>query len=502
MKDRKIAFAALILIFSIVTGDIVSTMIGIGGGGSLAITPQASTFTITSNDNGVSYNGYLSGSTTIPLFTETSFQTLMQTDILGSSACVLGCSISMLSGSFNQSDTINVTRPGITIIGTPASIIYPSNVAFHSSFRSVFNILPSATNFVAQGFKVDDYKRANQTGVAGDVFTHNGAGCLLNQLTIWNASSTAISAQGSNCIISFNTLLATVLICHNPQTRSCNGNFGVVIGTTANGIRIDFNTISGFNFTDSSAIQMAGASSSASANIEVGSNEIFGNSFGITSTWGKTLNIHDNKIHDNYAAGIVLTTQAIGTASPGPITITGNVITNNAKEPGTDPVCNNFHCSGIVLRGSKSGWDGITIVGNTIKDTQTIPTQLYDIDLLSVQYSNLTIVGNTLGRSSGNLGVHLNVNPLSSWIIAENPGFNPQAVRGPLTAGATPFTYTNNDGYKEQIELITIGDMTAFTCRGIANIIQVDAISPILNTLDTCVFTYVAIAPTYDVLPT
>ena len=35
-----------------------------------------------------------------------------------------------------------------------------------------------------------------------------------------------------------------------------------------------------------------------------------------------------------------------------------------------------------------------------------------------------------------------------------------------------------------------------------ANIIQVDAISPILNTLDTCVFTYVAVAPTYDVLPT
>src|SRR5207249_11539967 len=97
----------------------------------------------------------------------------------------------------------------------------------------------------------------------------------------------------TNCNISFNSILATILDCHSPQTRSCNGNFGILVGSTANSLRIDFNTIAGFNFSDTSGIQMSGNAASSSANVEVGSNEIFGNAFGITSTWGKTLNIHD-----------------------------------------------------------------------------------------------------------------------------------------------------------------------------------------------------------------
>jgi len=424
----------------------------------------------------------------------------MQTDILASTACTQGCSIVLLPGKFNQTETVNVTQPGISVIGTPASIIYPQNVVFHSTFHSAFNMLLSATGFLFQGFKIDDYNRVNSTGISGDLFTVASSGWLFNQLTIWNASSNGISIpSGSNGIVSFNTIISTVKLCTTfGPLQNCNGNYGVLMGTTANSIRVDFNTISMFNFTDSSAIQM----SNGAANIEVGSNEIFANSFGVSSTWGKSLNIHDNKIHDNYGAGILLTTGAFGSASAGPITITANTITNNGKEPNTDIQCNNLRCSGIVLRGVRPTWDGIVIVGNTIKDTQTNPTQYFDIHLATINYSNLTITGNALGRSRNGTLIFLAVNPLVTWIIADNPGFNPQPVRGPLTAGATPFTYTNNDGYREQIELITIGDMTAFTCRGIANIIQVDAISPILNTKDTCVFTYVAVAPTYDVLPT
>jgi len=472
---------------------------GGGGGASGPVVPVPATFTIISLVNGTSYNAYLSTSTIVPFFSESSFQKIMQTDVLSSSACFLGCSIALLPGKFNQTETINVTRPGIAISGTFASVIYPQKTVFHSPFHSAFNLLSTATGFAAQGFKMDDYNRVNSTGITGDLFTVGSSGWLFNQLTIWNASSNGISVpSGSNGIVSFSTIISTIKLCTTfGPLQNCNGNYGILIGTAATSIRIDFNTISMFNFTDTSAINMANGAS----NIEVGSNEIFQNSFGISSQWGKALNIHDNKIHDNFGAGILLTTGAFGSASAGPITITANVITNNGKEPNTDVQCNNLRCSGIVLRGVRPIWDGVTIVGNTIKDTQASPTQYFDIHLASVNYSNLTITGNTLGRTRNGTLVFLAVNPLKTWIITANPGFNAQPVRGPITACATPCTYVNNDAYMEQIELITIGDMTAFTCRGIANIIQVDAISPVLNTLETCIFTYVLTAPTYDVLP-
>src|SRR5439155_26009337 len=114
-------------------------------------------------------------------------------------------------------------------------------------------------------------------------------------------------------------------------------------------------------------------------------------------------------------------------------------------------------------------------------DRQSNQTSQRNIKNTSHNYRNLTIIRNSIGKARTSPTILLSVNPFDrTWLIADNPGFNPQPVQGPLTAGATQFTYTNNDGYKEQIELITIGDMTAFTCRGIANIIQVDAISPIL----------------------
>src|SRR5437867_4138513 len=152
---------SLIILPIVLIGILAIVSIGLATTFNNVITgvSHASSWIVTGQSN--IYNGYLSGSTQIPFFTETSFQTLMQTDILASSSCIFGCSISMLPGSFNQSDTINVTRPGISISGTPASIIYPNNTQFHSTARSVFNILPSPPTFVAQRYKVDDYTRAN-----------------------------------------------------------------------------------------------------------------------------------------------------------------------------------------------------------------------------------------------------------------------------------------------------------------------------------------------------
>jgi len=481
-KIHGLSIVAILLIASF------SLLQSSGGGGQQI--PTSFTYTITSSNT---YNAY---STTSLSFTELNFSRLMNDDIISSSQCSISCTVFLNPGSYNLTQGIAINKP-VSIYGSPSSKIISQNLTTYNaqpscagSFRPLFCI--TSSNIVFSGFSIDDHNRDNTLNVAGDdiavgVSSSNG---LIQSMTIVNASSNAINIQGSNYIVTTCTITGF-------HTGS-GGNYGILTGSTTTSVRIFLNSISSFNGTDVSGIQ----TSNGASYISITSNNLFFNSFGISSTWGKFVTIEANLIHDNYAGGMLLTTGAIGSISAGPLTINDNIITNNAKEPGLDVQCNNQHCPGIMIKGVRPSWDGVTIISNAIKDTQATPTQYYGINIISTNYSNLTITGDTLGRTVSGTTINLGVNPLKSWIIAENPGFNPQPIRGPLTAGATPFTYTNNDGYKEQIELITIGDMTAFTCRGIANIIQVDAISPILNTLDTCVFTYVTIAPTYDVLPT
>lgn len=419
----------------------------------------------------------------------------MNDDILASTACSKACTTNCTPGIYNLTQTISILYTFL-ISGSPGCKIMTQNNLFSSgqcgsAFRAAFCI--KSQSFTAQGFLIDDAMRQFVGGISGDVFLLDptSSNVLIQSMTVFNASSNAISAQGTNAVITTSTLTG-------PITQKVGGNYGVLMGSTASHIRVFLNTISGFNGSDVSGIQ----TSNGASFIDITANDLFQNSFGISSTWGKFVTIEANKIHNNFAGGILLTTGGFGTIAAGPISISGGQITDNAQEPNNDAQCNNLHCPGIMIKGARPSWDGVAITGVNIKDTQAVHTQLYDISIISTNYSNLTITGNSLGVTSSGITINLGVSPLPTWIISDNSGFNPQPIRGPLTAGATPFTYTNNDGYREQIELITIGDMTAFTCRGIANIIQVDAISPILNTRDTCVFTYVAVAPTYDVLPT
>ena len=309
-------------------------------------------------------------------------------------------------------------------------------------------------------------------------------------MIIQNASSNGILIQGSNHIITTSTITGPTPI---PKT---SGNFGILNGATSSNIRIFLNSISKFNGTDTSGIQMANGASY----ISVTSNNVFQNSFGISSTTGKFVKIEANTINNNYAGGILLTTPGFGTFSAGPITINDNTIVDNAQEPNNDAQCNNLHCSGINIKGTRPTWDSVTITSNNIKDTQSTHTQLYDIYIFSIQYTNLTIVGNTLGNTASGQTIVMTVNPLSTWIISDNSGFNPQPKRS-VTAGTSVYTYTNNDGYREQLELTNVAGLTGLTCRGTAQIIQLDGLTPILNTSDTCIFTWAVTAPTFDILP-
>ena len=271
-------------------------------------------------------------------------------------------------------------------------------------------------------------------------------------------------------------------------------------GVEASGMsqRIHDNTIS--YIRGGAGIRLGAGTINNAVHNSASGNTLFHNEYGVQTLSAIDVRIVDNTIYNSTSYGIITST-ALVPSTFGPLVIGHNSIGESGQglccgaTPGGE--------SHIFLAGPRCCWYSVSVTGNVMLDRQSNQTTKTDIEIASQNYRNLTIVGNSVAKARTTPTILLSVNPFDrTWMIADNPGFNPQPVRGPLTAGATPFTYTNLDGYKEQIELITIGDMTAFTCRGIANIIQVDAISPILNTLDTCVFTYVAVAPTYDVLPT
>ncbi len=436
------------------------------------------------------YQAFVSGGSGSPIFTESNFTFLINNDIFTSKACSIGCSIHLNDGIYNETQTTLINMPKISFDGSTSAIVRPQNVTGWNASLNKAAFALSSTNTVLRGFTIDDASRVGTLNTGDSIYgTPTSSSVLIDSLTVQNSTSDAVNIQGSNYIITLSTL-------QGPIPPAFTTNYGILMGSTTKGVRIDKNSISRFNYTDTSAIQ----SSNGASFISITGNDLFANSFGVSSTWGKFLTISGNTIHNNYAAGVLLTTSAVSSVAAGPAVISGNTITDNALEPNNDVICNSGHCPGIMIRGTRPSWDSVAITGNTIKDTQASPTQKYDINIISTQYSNLTITGNSLGRTSSGIPINIAVTPLASWLISANSGV-PLTIRGPLTAGATPFTYFNNDPYMEQLEIITIGDMTNLSCKGIAEIIQVDAVTPVLNMRDSCIFTYIVNAPTYDILP-
>jgi len=487
----------------VLVGMMLSLCLGISftslGGAIGSTLPLSFTFIIKAPALNI-YQAFVSGGNpTIPLFQESNFTRLMYDDVEHSSFCTNGCSMTFNPGMYNQTQKIPIDRPTIKWIGTSAARILPQ-----PTFTTpALNVTVSGASFGFDGLRLDDFARKFLTpgcsNLAGTA-CHIPIAVFAPTCSIKNAQIFNITTVGVYLTISSNSCDVASNIITGIPAQFTNATQGVMQGIEASGMnqKIEFNTIS--YIRGGAAIRMgAGTTNNAVHNFAQG-NTLFHNEYGLASFRGVDIRMTGNTIYNSTGYGLYLDS---GIAAPnvwGPISITGNTISESGQGlccgalPGTLP-----H---IELRGTRCCWYSVSITGNSMLDRQSNMTTKWDIEVLTQNYRNLTITGNSAGTTRATPTIILQVNPPDkSWIITANPGFNPQPVRGPLTAGATPFTYTNNDGYMEQIELITIGDMTAFTCRGIANIIQVDAISPVLNTLDTCVFTYVAVAPTYDVLP-
>src|SRR5207249_2560472 len=97
--------------------------------------PLSFTFIITIGGSNI-YQAFIAGGNGLPVFTESNYSFLMNNDILASTSCLNGCTITQNPGLYNATRGIFVNHPGVTITGSTASIIQSQNVTFASSCGS------------------------------------------------------------------------------------------------------------------------------------------------------------------------------------------------------------------------------------------------------------------------------------------------------------------------------------------------------------------------------
>lgn len=91
-------------------------------------------------------------------------------------------------------------------------------------------------------------------------------------------------------------------------------------------------------------------------------------------------------------------------------------------------------------------------------------------------------------------------NTCTNILLWQNFGYNPQPVRS-QTAGASVWTYTNNDVYEEQLVLTAVNGISAMTCRGIVQSILVGIPTVLLFPGQTCAVTWMTTAPVFEIMP-
>ena len=502
--EKKTSGFAILLLAII----LILPLVG-GGGGAGPVVPVPATFILTSTGNGASYKAYLSASSTIPFFTETNFSRIMNNDILASASCLPpGCSIFLNPGIYNQTQSICPSQNNIYLSGTSASDIIiqknttntlgvfsgcPGTPALCSASRVAFCI--TGANFTATGFQVDDTFRDGD-GAIGDVFTipPGTIGTTIQQVTVTHASSDGITAQGSKQLFSQNKISGQIPII------KVGGNYGIALGSTSDNTKVFLNTITGFNGSDVSAITVA----VGAHNVSLVANTLIQNEFGILLNRAIGVTIQANTISNNYLGGIVIAT-ALGSIKAGPLTISGNTFTNNGFVGETTfSGCANQFCGALQIEGNNCCWDTISITGNTFADKRVTLAQPYDINIpQGTQYTNVTIVGNTFGTTSTGTTINLLISLPKSWSIVDNGGWNPQPTTTQVATAGT-FIYTNTIADKEQIILLTLGDINSFSCTiggtGIAITRSVNNQTPVFGAGDTCTMISTVSPPTFDVI--
>jgi hypothetical protein len=338
-----------------------------------------------------------------------------------------------------------------------------------------------------------------------NLFNVTGSNVAFYDLTV--NGNKANEASGT-CISFYPTSNQNYALIQNVQVTQCKTD-GIAVGVgpntstyknvrirasniNTNGVNnVHFGAYSDDSSLDSSLVASASSNSiflASTSGITIGpANQIYQScGDGINVASSSSYAIFGNFINNNANAGIRLVSAANNA------TVSDNVIVGNSFSSGLPAGCApcGSQCSpGILVTDSNKG---ITIVGNFI----TGVTQSYGITMTGTS-DYLTVEANNLQNNG--IGA---INPVGTHnYFCCDLGYAP-APRA-ITAGASPYTYTDTDGYREQLLITAQNGMTAMTCRTFVVSVKTNSTSPVLNPVsnDACVLTWATSAPIFEVLP-
>ena len=145
------------------------------------------------------------------------------------------------------------------------------------------------------------------------------------------------------------------------------------------------------------------------------------------------------------------------------------------------------------------GVDHFKIIGNDLGKSIQWGVNVVGIRLASGATDFFVIEGNMLDGAT--TAITNNVTTSTRGSIVNNPGYNPQAA-STITAGASPWTYTNNDAYPELLNCnANFGNITALTWAGQSIAVAGGTNTYLLAPGQTLVVTWTTTAPVFVKVP-
>lgn len=193
-------------------------------------------------------------------------------------------------------------------------------------------------------------------------------------------------------------------------------------------------------------------------------------------------------------------------------TITGLSVTNSEFEQQSinAGAGNNIGFIQLKITGDDfiDGFIGVNFLDNSflVYSSITIPVKYFYQVNQTTANCPIHELGDIVNDLSGTATTYLSNNVVANQanVVFEIPslaiGTTLPAIRGPISAGTSPFTYTDNDGYPEWFNLVATNGMTGMTWRGVI-VPTTASLNYLLNPGDSMVLTWTTTAPTYKIVP-
>ena len=334
-------------------------------------------------------------------------------------------------------------------------------------------------NTVFRDFLVDGNAINNVGASTIGILSQNTYNDLMQDISLWNNTGTGLYLQDSFAG-HFNNIYSE----YNAQSVYLFGS--ATFGTRGNiltGIYTD-------NFDSSTSYTLDG---NVFANTFIGNvgQDDKGRCFYMFTDSGKSP--HLNTFTGNQCAQLTGTSglYAFDLFGAQQNSFTGNTVYNMGQTSG-----NTY--DGFILH-SLGGLNAInnTFTGNTIISQGVTNHMRYGFNEVNSLQDFNSYVGNDI---AGMATKSMNISGIHSRTVA-NLGYNPQPP-STITAGASIWTYTNNDGYTEQMILSAVNGQTAETCQGLAVVAPATiGQTCVLDIGQSMTSTWAGVAPTFKKVP-